>query len=145
MILLYTLALFLLGVIKMLIGWRVAFLERRYTRAALAVVKLLREPAFRDGNGNRGDVGQSAKRQYQLGVLVQQRDYLEAKHDRWQLRAEKIGAAVNAVRSWKGRKLPYTLGVLDVSGLLYLIDYLGAGEYANVRHLVQMATALFTK
>jgi hypothetical protein len=145
MIVLYTLVLFVLGVAKKVIDWRVRAFERRYSRAALAVVKLLREPVYRDGNGNRGDIGQSAKRQYQLGRLVQQRDYLEGKHDRWQLRAEKLGATLGALRAWKGRKLPYTLGALDVAGLLYLIDTLGAGEYANVRHLVQVVASHFTR
>jgi hypothetical protein len=143
MILLYTLALVLLGVAKKVIDWRVGSLERRYTRAALAAVKLLRESTFRDGNGSRGDVGQTAKRQYQLGVLVQHRDQLEARHERWQARAEKLGAVITGLRAWKGRKLPYTLGVLDVSGVLYLVDYLGAGEYANVGNLVRVVTTWF--
>jgi hypothetical protein len=145
MILLYTLVLFVFALAKKVVDWRVARLERRYSRAALAVVKLLREPTYLHGNTNRADLGQSAKRQYQLGRLVQHRDHLEAKHDAWQLRAERLGAAVGALRAWKGRKLPYTLGVLDVAGLLYLVDYLGAGEYANVRHLVGLATTLFTR
>jgi hypothetical protein len=144
MVLLYTLALFLLGVVKKVIDWRVGALERRYTRAALAVVKLMREPAYRDGNGGRGDLAQTAKRQYQLGVLVQHRDQLEARHNRCQLHAEKLGRLITGLRSWKGRALPYTLGILDVSSVLYLVNYLGAGEYANVRNLVDLVQTWLT-
>src|SRR5205807_5900498 len=98
------------------------------------------EPAYKDGNGRRTDIGQTAKRQYQLGVLVQQRDYLEGKHDAWLTRSDKLAATLAVLRAWKGRKLPYTLGVLDVAGALYLVDALGFGEYASVRNLVQLAT-----
>ena len=50
---------------------------------------------------------------------------------------------VTAVRNWKGRKLSYTLGVLDVASLFYLLDYLGMGQYANVRSLVELARSWF--
>ena len=60
-------------------------LECRYSRASLAVVKLLREPAYKDGNGGRTDIGQTAKRQYQLGVrllwAIRQSGRLDRKDD----------------------------------------------------------------
>ena len=46
------------------------------------------------------------------------------------------------VRNWKGKKLPYTFGVVDVWFLLSLIDYLGVGAYLSPRYLVQLATSL---
>ena len=49
---------------------------------------MLRNPFLREGNSNRSDPCTAAKRQYLLGVLVQERDRLENKHDRWQALSE---------------------------------------------------------
>jgi hypothetical protein len=138
MIFLYTVLLFLLGTAKALVGRRVARLEKQYERAAQEAEQVLREIPFREGNSARQDPCKAAKRQYQLGVLVQKRDRLEeryhASHRTW----ERVSKLVDRVQAWKGRKLPYTMGVLDVSGLLWLIDYLGVGDQLSARHLVEM-------
>ncbi len=143
MILLYTLVLFLLVAVKFLTERRARALEQKYARAALAAEKLVREPAYRAGNGNRADPYEAAKRQFQLGALLQKSDRLETKCMTWQRRADKLGKAAEAVRGWKGRKLPYTFGVLDVSALLALADYLGVGELVSVRSLLRVLTALW--
>jgi hypothetical protein len=104
---------------------------------------LLAQEPIRPGNSNRPDPYQAAKRQYRLGQLAQKRDALEARHERWQRVAEKLGGTVRRLREWKGRKLPYTFGVVDVSVLLYAIDYLGVGEFVSVTGLRQMAQTLF--
>jgi hypothetical protein len=145
MILLYTLLLLLLGVAAFLFQRRVTSLERKYYRVASEADRLLNHVSFRPGNSNRGDLCQSAKRYYQLGVLVQKRDRLEAKYDYWQKLAKRFGNAIARLRAWKGRKLPYTLGVLDVSCAMYLIDELTLGRYVTIKPLVQMVTALFIK
>ena len=141
MIFLYTLALVLLGAAKALAVYRAGRLERRYAKAALAAEKLLRVPEPRAGNG-RHDLAAGAKRQYQLGQLVQKRDALEARHATWQARADRLTGWSAAVRNWRGRKLPYTAGVIDVWMLLCLLDYLGAGEYVNAREAVRWLTGL---
>jgi hypothetical protein len=135
MIFLYTFALCMLGAAKILIDRRVASLEKRYLRTVDAADQLLRGPAPRTGNGNRLDAAQAAKHQVALGLLVQKQDYLEAKYENAQKSAKKFADFVARVKSWKGKKLPYTMGVLDVSVLLALVDYLGAGEYVNFRNL----------
>jgi hypothetical protein len=145
MILLYTLLLFLLGVATFLIGLRVRRLEKKYYRAATQADQLLRGTSLRPGNGNRLDPYESAKRQYQLGLLVQKRDRLEGKFDAWQKLAKRAGNLAAAVRSWKGRKLPYTFGVLDVSAVLYLIDEMSVGQYVSIKPLVEMIVALLPK
>jgi hypothetical protein len=144
MIFLYTSLLLLLGTVKLLIGRRVAALERKYVRVTKAADDFLRQPLLKEGNSNRSDPYQVAKRQYLLGLLVQKRDRLEAKHDGWQTLAERFEKVVAAVRDWKGKKLPYTFGVLDVSLLLYAIDWLGVGEYLSARSVVQYVTALIS-
>lgn len=141
MVLLYTFALTLLGAGWVLAAWRAGRLEKRYTVAALAAEKAIQAPEPKPGNG-RQNVAASAKRYYQLGLLVQKRDALEEKYGRWQHRAERLGAWVNAVRGWRGRKLPYTAGVVDVWMVLTALDYLGVGEYTGTREAVRWVTTL---
>src|SRR5438128_573751 len=133
MILLYTLVLLLLGAARFVIARRAAALARKYARAAVNVDRLTREATFREGNGNRQDLGRMAKRYYELGRTVQTKERLEAKNLKWQARANRLGAALGRVRNWKGQTLPYTLGALDVWLLLYLIDYFGVAEYLSAR------------
>jgi hypothetical protein len=142
MLLVYTFVLLLLGVANFLIRRRVATLEKKFARAAVAADQLVRSPQAREGG--KPDPYQAAKRQYQLALLVHQCDSLEARHDAWQARAEKFGKLVAAVRSWKGRTVPYTFGVVDVMLLLTLVDYLGVGGYVSGRYLVEMVTTWIT-
>lgn len=144
MILVYTTLLFLLGTLKFLVGRRVAALERRYGQVAKEADRFVRELPYRGGNTNKPDPYLTAKRQYLLGLLVQKRDRLEAKYTTWQGLSERLGRTLQTVGNWKGKKLPYTFGVLDVSALMVLVDHLGVGEVMNVRHLVQLVQSLMT-
>jgi len=65
---------------------------------------------------------------------------LEGKHLAWQDLCDKLGRAIDRLRHWKGKKLPYTLGALDVWLFLYLIDYFGVSAYVSPRHLVQLVS-----
>jgi hypothetical protein len=141
MIFLYSSLLILLAAIKWLMDRRVARLEKKYIKTARAADKLLREPLLKGGTSIRPDPCLTAKRQLQLGLVVEKRDRLEARYSGWQHTADRFGATLAALRAWKGKKLPYTLGALDVSFLLYMIDYLGAAEYANIGNLVRMVVA----
>jgi hypothetical protein len=144
MILMYTSLLFVLGVAKLLIGRRVKSLEKKYARVAKQADALVKQPSYRDGNSNRVDPYATAKRQYLLGLLAQKRDRVEAKYAAWQVFSEKYGRFVGRVQNWKGRKLPYTFGAVDVACLLGAIDYLGFSEIVGVRALVHYVTGLFT-
>ena len=141
MIFLYTLLLLLLGVARFLVVRRARKLERKFTQTALAADKLARDP-LKPGNGNKWELCQAAKRQLQLGVIVQKRDRLESKHHFWEALGDRFTRWKNVVHNWKGKKLPYTLGVLDVSFLLYLVDYFGVGEYVSVRALAHWVKSL---
>jgi hypothetical protein len=145
MILLYTFLLLLLGAVSFLVGRRAGRLERKYAQLALATEKLLREPQPREGNSGKHDPCRSAKRQYQLGLLVQKRDRLEGKYESWQQLAEKLGRCVAGVRSWKGKTLPYALGVIDTALVAFVVDYLGGGDYVSASRLVQLATSVFAQ
>ena len=147
MIFLYTLVLLLLGSAYFLCKRRVASLEKKYTRVAKEADALVRQPSYREGNSGRlaADPYSLAKRQYQLGVLAQKRDRVEARYASWQDFTDRFGKFLVRVRHWKGRKLPYTFGALDVATTLALIDYFGAGQYLNARHLVETVASLFTR
>jgi hypothetical protein len=142
MILLYTLLVCLLTAARFLLGRRTAALEKRHARAATEADRFLRRAVLvREGNSNRPDPYEAAKRQYLLGALVQKRDRLEDRYHGWQQRGEKLDRAVTAVRGWKGKKLPYTFGVLDISAVLTLVDYFGVGDYVSVRQVVELVKA----
>jgi hypothetical protein len=142
MILLYTSVLLLLGLLHYLVARRAKSLEKKFSTVSLAAAKLAGQP--RPGNGGRGDACTFAKHQFELAKLAFQRDKLESKYCSWQHCGDKLGSAVKAVRQWKGRKLPYTFGVVDVSMLLYAFDRLGLG-YIDLSHLVEMATAVINR
>ncbi|HWG44460.1 MAG TPA: hypothetical protein VN688_16900 [Gemmataceae bacterium] len=145
MIFLYTALLLLVGVAHFLIKRRVASLEKKYSTVVKDADVLLRQSNQRDGNSNRQDPYQSAKRQYQLAMLAQKRDLMETRYSNWHARAERLSKFRHRLRAWKGRKLPYTFGVLDVFSTLGLIDYLGAGHYLNVQNLVETVVSLFSR
>jgi hypothetical protein len=146
MIFLYTLLLLLLGSVYFLSKRRTASLEKKYARVAKEADALVRQPSYREGNSGRlSDPYAAAKRQYQLGQLAQKRDRLEARYASWQDFTDRFGKFLGRLRNWKGRKLPYTFGVLDVAGALALVDYLGAGQYVNARALVQAVTSILAR
>jgi len=143
MIFLYSFALVGLGLISWLLGRRVARLERKYIQAAQAADRVLRAATTKPGNGSKPDPCLAAKQQYQLGCLVQRREEIEQRYLAWQQSAERFARLIASVRGWKGKKLPYTFGILDVSAVLWLIDYLGAGDYLSARRLVDLALTLW--
>ncbi len=140
MVVLYTSLLLLLTGASVLIRRRASALEKKYT-AVLKEANTLLYNSPREGNSNRSDPYQTAKKNYQLGVLAQKKDCLEARHYVWQERADRLRGWLKAVRAWKGRKFPYVVGALDTVAALCVLEYLGLGEYTNPRHLVELFTS----
>jgi hypothetical protein len=145
MIFLYTALLLLVGVVHFLIKRRVAVLEKKYSAVVKEADDLLRQSNHREGNSNRQDPYQSAKRQYKLAMLADKRDRMETSYTTWHRRSERLSKLRQRLRAWKGRKLPYTFGALDVACAMGAIDYLGAGHYLNARHLVETVASLFAR
>ena len=145
MILLYTVFLFLLGLTKATVSLRARGLERKFVRLAASVAKMLRESEIKPGNSSKVDPCLAAKRTLALGALVEHRDAVEAKYFAWQRWADRLGGWVNTVRDWKGKKLPYTLGAVDLWMLMGLADYLGLGEYCSTLAIVQALAAKFSE
>jgi hypothetical protein len=106
---------------------------------------MLRQPDYKPGNSNKLDPCISAKRTLLLGQLVADRDRVEAKHFAWQRWADRMTGWFTAVREWQGKKLPYTLGAVDVWMLMHLIDYLGVGAIVNTTNAIETFASLFTK
>jgi len=140
MIFLYTFLLLVLAAVKFLFQRRAAYLAWRYSRATLGVEKLLPDPHFREGNSNRVNQARAAQRQYLLGQLVQKKERLESKNYFWQNMSDKLARALDKLRNWKGKKLPYTLGALDVWLLFYLLDQFGVADYVSPRNLFQLVS-----
>ena len=74
---------------------------------------------------------------------MNRRDRAEARHFAWQAGAEGLDRWARRLRDWKGRKLPYTMGVVDVWLVLTLIDHLGVGQYLSAGPLLQLVTSLW--
>jgi hypothetical protein len=143
MIFLYSAFVFLLGVVGFLARRRAASLEVKYTSIARQADQLLRQSTAKEGNSNRHDPYVAAKRQYVLGQIAYKRDRVEARYTSWQQLSEKLDRFTRRVGGWKGRKLPYSFGVLDVASILWLVDYLGFGDYVSVRHVIELLRTHF--
>ena len=143
MILLYSLLLSLLGVVKTLANLRARTLERKFTRVAAAVSQLVSQPDYKPGNSNKPDQTLFAKRLVLLGRRVEERDRVEAKYFAWQRWADRLSGWVHAARTWKGKKLPYTMGAVDVWMLLCAVDYFGVGQYVSTAALIQFVVSLY--
>ena len=139
MILVYALIVLLLGAAAALTSWRARSIERRYAGAARQADVLAKELNFRGGNCARPDALLTAKRQYELGRLVQVRDRLEEKHDKWEARAGHYRNLKHRLRNCKGRFLPYVLGVVDVVGAFLVLSVFGIVNAEQLRGAVQVA------
>lgn len=144
MLLIYSLVLMVLGLARWLWAKHASALEKKYSRFSTQLMEAAREPSKRPGNGNLAEASLAvAKRQFELGRLVQKRDRLEARYHKWQSVADRLGRWMSALLSWKGKKLPYTLGALDVWLALSLVDMFGMSQYVNARSVFEWVVAQF--
>jgi hypothetical protein len=136
MILVYVLLLLLLVVARFFVARRAAALERKYMRIARATDELCKAQTQRPGN-NKPDPYAAARAAYLLGQAVERRERLEARYCAWQKTAERLNSLIAAVRNWRGRRLLYVVGALDVLFVLGALDYLGYGQQISARTVVQ--------
>jgi hypothetical protein len=145
MLIVYAAVLFLLGVIQFMLRRRVARLEKVHTRYAGEAEALLKQVSFREGNGNRPDPYQAAKRQYELGRLADKRDSARERLIAWQNFTDRFVALRRRLRSFKGKTLPYLFGALDVVLVLTLVELFVAGSPVSVRTVAEQARALYQR
>jgi hypothetical protein len=142
MLFIYTTVLFFFEAVKLLVGRNVAALERKHSRAAKEADSLMRAVTFKEGNSSQLDPYQSARKMFALGQLVQKQDRLERRYESWQGALDRVTRLVGGLRGWKGRTLPYTFGVVDVVGILVLIDFLGFSDVVGPRKVVELIASL---
>ena len=142
MVPLYTVVLTALGGLKWVLAGRAARTEKKYTAAALEAEQAARQAQVKPGNAAQADVFAAAKRQYELGRLVELRDQLEARYHGQEARAERVGKLVARLRGVKGRLVPYLFGVVDVALVMVALHYLGLPHDLDPEKLTVWAETL---
>ncbi|MFO0880630.1 MAG: hypothetical protein U0840_25060 [Gemmataceae bacterium] len=125
MILAYTALLVLLACVHALLRWRVGRLERHYARVAGAAEQLLQRMNTRPGNNQRHDPLVSARIQYDLAQAALSRERAERRYVAWQAFSERFGYFSKKLAGFRGKMVPYATGVLDIGGLLVLMERFG--------------------
>jgi hypothetical protein len=142
MILLYTVGFLLLGIGAFITHRRARSLERKYMVAAQQADQLVKQLSFKNGNSNHADLFTNAKRQYELGKLVQVRDKLETKYDSWTSSAEHFRRWRAGLLGWKGRFVPYALGAIDLTMIVAIIVALGGIDPESLRKSIDTVRAV---
>ena len=124
MVVLYLFARLVLGVVHLLVRWRVARLERRFIRLAGEADALLKTSMQRGGT-NRSDPFVAARNQYDLALLAKKRDRVEERYLSWQKFSERFGAFRRGVAGYRGRWLPYVFGLVDLSAIVLTLSHFG--------------------
>ncbi|MFO0849071.1 MAG: hypothetical protein U0871_11040 [Gemmataceae bacterium] len=104
MIPLYALVLAGLAGLRGILAGRAARTERKYAKAALAAEASAKVTVTRPGNGAGADPLTVARRQYELGRLVQTRDHYGERYVVWQGRADRVGNALYRLRRAQERR-----------------------------------------
>jgi hypothetical protein len=126
MLVVYLYLLISLALLHWLVRLRVRRLERRYSTVAAQADTLLKQGSVRAGNG-RSDPYQVAKQQFELARLAMKRDRLEDRYSSWQSFSERFGRLRGRLSGYRGRVLPYLVGVLDVAGIVVALNHVGIG------------------
>jgi hypothetical protein len=145
MILFYVLLLLLLVVARYILVRRVAALEKKYVKIARTTDELLKGQPLRPGNASKPDPYAAARQAYLLGQAVERRERIESRYCAAQKLSGRFTALLAAVRGWKGRKLPYVVGGLDVLLLLGVLDYLGYRDHLSAQAVVEFFSSLVSK
>jgi hypothetical protein len=127
MIAIYLVLLIVLALLHALVRVRVRRLERKFTTVAGEADKLLKQQSYRGGNSSRPDPYLAAKQQYALAQLAIKRDRTEGRYDSWQGFSERFGHFRRRLSGYRGKTVPYVLGVLDVVALTVVLDRFGFG------------------
>jgi hypothetical protein len=126
MLLVYVSLLMLLALVQVVLRWRVARLERRYIHVSALADDLLKKTAVRGGN-NRADPFVAVRQQYELAQLAMKRERVENRYASWQSLSDRFAKLRAALSGYKGKLLPYLVGVVDVVALVVMLDQFGFG------------------
>jgi hypothetical protein len=131
----YLTLLFVLTVVHFLVRRRVGRLERRFSAVAAEADAVLKQNSYRGGNCCRPDPYQAAKQQFELARLAMKRDRIEDRYTRSQAFSERFGRFRARLSGYRGKLLPYAVGVFDVVGLVFALDRFGLGV-SEIRSLL---------
>jgi len=126
-LLLYIALIVVLATVQLLFRWRASALERRYVRIAGEADKLVKQSNVRGGNTNKPDPYAAARQQYELALVVLQRDRTEKRYTYWQGLAERLANWRKGLTAYKGKLLPYAVGMLDLTALIVALHAFGLG------------------
>lgn len=125
MLALYVLLWLLLALLHLLLRWRVTQLERRFVRVAGEADTLVQRSSCRAGNSNRVDPLKVARQQYDLARVALKRDRVEERYATWQSLNEKFARCRSRFTNYRGKLMPYLVGVVDVVTMLAVLDRFG--------------------
>lgn len=125
MLILYVAVLFFLALVHFALRRRVAALERHYVRSAVEADSLLKQSSTRPGNSNRADLLALARQQYELAQAALKRDRAERRYLAWQSLCDRFAAFRRRLWHFQGKLMPYAAGVLDIGGLIVMLDRSG--------------------
>lgn len=117
----FAMMLLVLSAFRAVLAGRAGRFERKYTRAAVAAEETARSLQTKPGTSSQPDPYTQAKRQYELGRLVENRDKLESVYLTWEARAERVAHKLRNLRNWKGRSVPYLIGLIDAGMIAVLL------------------------
>ena len=101
--------------------WRTTSLNKK-NRAHKDLVNMC---SLKVKHSHREDEYTRTKNQLELNKLVTKQEKLDKKFFFWDKRYDAAEKTRDMLRRWRGRKLPYMLGIADLVGLLTLLQYLG--------------------
>ena len=122
MIVLYVVCKAVLALAHAILTLRASWIEQKYVKTSCKVQEELKVSDTRPGNA-MGDARLNyARKQYELGRMVEKCDRIGTRYVRAQALAESIGQKRNRVASVQGRMTPYLFGVIDMVVAVLLMN-----------------------
>ena len=104
---------------------RASRIERKYVKTSCKVQEELKLSDTRPGNA-MGDARLNyARKQYELGRMVQKCERIGDRYVKAQALADRVGMNRTWIDSYQGRFTPYLLGVVDMVVLTALLNHYG--------------------
>jgi hypothetical protein len=137
MIIVYVTTLTLLAALRAVCSIRARSLKGQVEKATLQCKAAVGQRSAREGNSGRSDPIQEARLRMTIDREVAQLARVEGRHAGWEGRRRKLDGAIQSLRGWRGRKVPYVLGFLDAAAVTSTLAHFGYGTAELVQLIVQ--------
>ena len=125
MIVVYLVCQWVLKLTHAILTLRASWIEQKYVKTSCKVQEELKLSDTRPGNA-MGDARLNyARKQYELGRMVEKCDRIGERYVRAQALAESVGHKQKWLASLQGRVTPYLFGVTDMVVVMVLLNYFG--------------------